>query len=106
MTSPDPHEHALAGLHAAIEYARVQYAGMSGAAPVADVQAALEAIRNECAAGGFDILGALATISLRAATLACYASAAAWPDRQPLTIAQFLAELESELVPPDDATSA
>jgi hypothetical protein len=99
MTPDEQHVYALAGMFAAIEYARVQHTGMSGAAAVADVQAALNAIAADCERGNLDILGSLATLTLRAATLACQASAAAG---HPMTVPEFLDELERELTPPDD----
>lgn len=103
MTTPDDaHVHAVAGMLAAVEYARIQHAGMSGAADVAAVQAALDAIAADCRRGGLDILGALATVALRAAQLACQASAAAG---HPLAVPQFLNELEAELTPPGDASA-
>ena len=105
-TPEDQHARVLAAMHAAIEYARVQHSGMatqhtSTAAGRAAVGAALDAIRADCEAvtPELDLTGALATITLRAATLACQASGAAG---HLMTVPQFLDELERELTPPDD----
>lgn len=99
MTPDEAHAHALAGMLAAIEYARVQHAGMSGAAALDGVQTALDGIRADCERGQLDLAGALASITLRAATLACQASEAAG---KPLTIGEFLDEVQAELTPPGD----
>lgn len=102
MNTDEQRARALAGMAAAIEYARTMHGGMAGELYPAAVQEGLDLIAADCAQARppLDILGSLAAITLRAATLACQASAAAWPDQPPLTIPQFLNELERELTPP------
>ena len=88
----DPAEqrvNAVAGMLAAAEYCRTMHGGMAGGIDPADVQQGLDFIRADCERGQLDILGALASVTLRAASLA----AAAVPG---MTVESFLDLLEAE----------
>jgi hypothetical protein len=109
MTTDEQHVQALAGMLAAVEYARIQHTGMeqkhqagdpagAGRAQVLSA-ASLYAVEEDCKRGDLDLLGSLAGVTLRAATLACQASTVAG---QPMTVPEFLDELEAELTPPGD----
>ncbi len=99
MTSPDDHAHVIGGMFAAIECARLMDHARTGQIDPAAAQAGLELVRADCIRGGLDIMGSLATIGVRAGVLACQASEAAG---HPLTVQQFLDELQAELTLPDD----
>jgi hypothetical protein len=109
MTPDDQHVQALAGNLAAVEYARIQHAGMKQAREAknqAEAErarvlsaASLYAIEEDCKRGNIDLTGGLAAITVRAATLACQASTAAG---HPMTVPEFLDELEADLTPPGD----
>jgi hypothetical protein len=80
---------ALAGMLAAVEYARTMFGGMAGGIDPAGVQEGLDFIRADCERGRLDILGALASVTLRAASLA----SATVPG---MTVESFLDLLEAE----------
>jgi hypothetical protein len=97
----------MAGMRAAIECCRIQYTGMAQASRQAGdrrvrtqaiARAAVLSTRKEAEAAGADLDGSLIGITLRAAQLACHTSTAAG---QPMTIPEFLDDLEDELTPPD-----
>lgn len=88
----DPGEqraNALAGMFAAIEYARTMFGGMAGGIDPVDVQQGLDFIAADCVRGKLDILGSLASITLRAAQKSVMVTGA--------TVPQFLDDLEAEL---------
>lgn len=81
--------HALAGMLAAIEYARTMHGGMAGQLDVAAVQEGLDFIAADAIQGQLDILGALTAITLRAASLASNVTG--------ISVPAFLDKLQSEL---------
>lgn len=85
----DAEVNALAGMRAAIEYARTMHGGMAGQLDVAAVQEGLDFIAADAIRGGLDIIGAMSSITLRAASLACSLS-------DQLTVPMFLDLLEAE----------
>jgi hypothetical protein len=87
----EKHVNALAGMAAAIEYARTMHGGMAGQLDPAGVQQGLDFIAADCmrAFPPLDILGALASITLRAAQKSVNLTGG--------TVPQFLDELEAEL---------
>jgi hypothetical protein len=99
MTTPD-HDaaaKALGGMLAAVEYLRVQFASMAtrSSAPepmlarLAEDQAALYAIEEDCKRGDLDLTGAMAAVTLRAASLAASVV-------DGMTVPKFLDLLEAE----------
>jgi hypothetical protein len=105
MITPDEaHAHAIGGKLAAIEYCRVMHtilttlpAGQPGLAEIralVENQLALDGIEADCGKGDLDLLGALATITVRAASLASSVV-------DGMTPGKFFDMLEAELTPPD-----
>lgn len=99
MTTPDDAAaSALGGMLAAVEYCRVQHTSMATRAQspepmlarLAEDVSALEAIRADCERGGLDLTGALASITLRAASLAASVI-------DGMTVPSFLDLLEAEV---------
>lgn len=100
MTTPDDPRAAaaLGGMLAAVAYCRTQYSVMATRAStpeptlglLADGAATLDAIRADCERGGLDLTGALAAITLRAASLAASVV-------DGMTVPRFLDLLEAEL---------
>lgn len=80
MATDEQHAQALAGMLAAVEYCRIQHTSMAdlGQLPPGETmstqlaadQAALYSIEEDCKRGNIDLTGALAAITLRAASLA------------------------------------
>ncbi|HWG01349.1 MAG TPA: hypothetical protein VG164_05820 [Trebonia sp.] len=102
MITPDEaHAHAIGGMLAAIEYARILHARTEGHISTPATGDGLAAVAADCAEATppLDLTGALAAITLRAATLACQASTVAG---QPLTVLEFLDELVADFTAPDD----
>lgn len=91
MGADEQREHALAGMLAAVEYTRIQYSGMAGqGGDLTGVQQALEDVRADAERGQLDVLGALAAITLRAASLASSVI-------DGMTVPKFLDLLEAEV---------
>lgn len=91
MGDDEQREYALAGLLAAAEYTRIQYTGMAGqGGDLLGVQEALEDVRADAQRGQLDLLGSLASITLRAASLAASVV-------DGMTVPRFLDLLDAEI---------
>lgn len=86
----DQRENAMAGMLAAVEYARTMHGGLAGQVDAADVQEGLDFITADAARGQLDVLGSLASITLRAAELTCLVI-------DGMTVPKFLDMLETEI---------